>query len=152
MKRDHVLGTVLVLLGLLGLWMTAQIPVKTFTDDPGPRLFPNLGSIVLIISGCGVALLGRVGPADDGERGLDAAAVRRMLVMAGALVAYTLAMWLVGFYPATWVMTLVFHALIAGPERRSLVRGAIFSTVLTAVVWLVFTRGLNAFLPQGQWG
>lgn len=154
MKRDHLLGLLLVLIGLAGLLMTAQIPVRTFTDDPGPRLFPTVGFVVLILSGLGIALVGRGGGEDGGEGGppLNARAWRRLAAMALALIGYALAMWVFGFYPATVVMTMVFYAMIAGPERRSLIRGAVFSLIVTAAVWAVFGKALNAFLPQGMLG
>ena len=154
MKRDHLLGLLLVLIGLAGLVMTAQIPVRTFTDDPGPRLFPYVGCGVLILSGLGIALAGGRGTEGGGEGGppLDAEAWRRLGAMALALIGYALALWVLGFYPATLAMTVVFYAMIAGPERRSLIRGAVFSLILTAAVWAVFGKALNAFLPQGMLG
>ncbi|MFM1856145.1 MAG: hypothetical protein RLZ83_1454, partial [Pseudomonadota bacterium] len=105
MKRDHLLGLVLVLIGVAGIVATGQIPVRTFTDDPGPRLFPYVGCAVLIVSGLGIALAGHRAAAEPGEAALDARAWRRAGALALALIGYALAMWVLGFYPATLVMT-----------------------------------------------
>ena len=40
MKNDKHLGLIILALGITGILLTMQIPVKTFTDDPGPRVFP----------------------------------------------------------------------------------------------------------------
>lgn len=145
MNTDKPLGAGLIALGLAGIWASMQITVRTFNDDPGPKLFPIFAFAILIL--CGIGMLAFVKPYD--HKGPSNAALMRGGVMAVLFVGYGVALWLFGFHIATVVMVYLFYHLIAGPDRRKLWVGAVYAVLVTAGVHFVFASLLNSFLPQG---
>lgn len=145
MNIHKPLGAGLLALGSAGIWSAMQITVRTFNNDPGPKLFPILACTILVI--CGIGLLFQRNPIHQAE--ISSVAWRRGALMAGLLVAYAIGLWLVGFHVATLVGTLVMYFIIAGPDQRSIARGAIYALIVTGSVHLVFQVALGAFLPHG---
>ncbi len=145
MNTDKPLGAALVAIGGAGILIAMQISVRTFNNDPGPKLFPIMACTILVICGLGLLFKRSHEPAPR----ISGAEWRRGLAMAGLLVGYAAGLWLVGFYPATLIGTFAIYYVIAGPERRSILRGAIYAALVTGVVHLVFRVALGAFLPHG---
>lgn len=147
MNIDKPLGAALMALGASGIAIASQISVRTFNNDPGPKLFPIMACAILMICGLGLIL----------QRGAEAAKPipaeewRRGGLMAALLVGYALGLWLVGFHVATLIGSFVTYWVIAGPERRRPVHGALYAAGLTLAVHLVFSVALGAFLPRGIW-
>ncbi|WP_439562857.1 tripartite tricarboxylate transporter TctB family protein [Roseinatronobacter sp.] len=146
LTTDRLLGACLVLLGSGGIWNALQISVRTFNDDPGPKLFPILACSILVI--CGLGMILNRNP--DAERlHIPKDVLIRGVTMTVLLAGYGIALWLVGFYVATLVMGFAFYYIIAGPQRPHLWRGVLFVLLMTGVVHVVFAVGLNAYLPRG---
>ncbi|WFE76705.1 tripartite tricarboxylate transporter TctB family protein [Roseinatronobacter sp. S2] len=143
---DRLLGVGLVLLGSAGILNAMQISVRTFNDDPGPKLFPILACGILVI--CGIGMILTRNP-DAQKLHIPKDVLTRGLTMAALLGAYAMALWLAGFYVATLVMGYAFYHVIAGPQRRHFWRGLIFVILMTGAVHMVFAVGLNAYLPRG---
>ena len=146
MASDKPLGTGLVALGIAGLVVTSQISVRTFNDDPGPKLFPMIGFAILLLCGLGMLVLSKP-PADLPKTTRDS--VVRGGVMAGLMIVYALGLWIFGYYIATPLMLYAFYHVIAGPERRMPLRGVIYALTVTGLVHLVFAYFLNTLLPTG---
>jgi hypothetical protein len=149
MKNDKQLGLIILALGIAGILLTIQIPIKTFTDDPGPRVFPYMGSIILVISGLGLFLT-RQKSTGDTEPFLTREGWKRAGIMTSLFIIYSLALKVVGFYIATPIMVFFFYRQIAGPEKTALLRGIIYSLVTFGAVYFVFSKVLNSFLPPGM--
>ncbi|MFY0634091.1 MAG: tripartite tricarboxylate transporter TctB family protein [Vannielia sp.] len=155
MNTEKPLGAGLIAFAIAGILVTMQISVRTFNDDPGPRLFPLLGFSILLFCGLGM-LLTRSKISDvlreeeEAAAGTDQTpAARRGAIMFGLLVAYSLALWLLGYYIATPLMVYAFYHTIAGAERRVWWRGALYGLAVTGGVHLVFSELLNTLLPSG---
>ena len=153
MKTDKLLGAGLIAFAIAGMLVTMQISVRTFNDDPGPKLFPLMGFSILLLCGLGMLLTGMKTPegtviGEEVGRGTPAA-MTRGTVMFGLLVAYSLALWLLGYYIATPLMVFAFYHTIAGPERRVWWRGALYALAVTGGLYLVFAELLNTLLPTG---
>jgi len=149
MNTDKPLGAGLILFGVAGIWMTLQLKVRTFNDDPGPQLFPVLGFTILIICGAGLLFLVKV---SEKKSNFSADARKRLLRgmnMYGLFVLYSLGLWLVGYYVASPIMVYVFYHVIAGKRGRVVWKGIIYSAVVTVVVHLIFSVFLNTLLPVG---
>ncbi len=149
MKNNRQLGILILALGIIGVLMTMQIPVQTFTDDPGPRVFPYLGSILLLISGLGLIL----SPQKQTEKSgpfLTKEGWIRAAKMTALFILYALALKIIGFYIATPIMVFFFYRQIAGPEKTRIVRGIIYSLITFGSVYFVFGKVLNSFLPPGM--
>lgn len=150
MKKDTILGLVILILGLILLFLTSQIPVKTFTDDPGPRIFPYFGSSILVICGIGILVLqGKKTGNEKTEPFLTKAGWKRAGIMTFLFVIYAVALKFLGFHIATPIMVFLFYRQIAGPGKRYIIRGIIYSLATYGVVYLVFSVLLHSFLPPG---
>ncbi|MCG6113247.1 MAG: tripartite tricarboxylate transporter TctB family protein [Paracoccus sp.] len=147
MNTDKPLGVALIALGASGIAVASQISVRTFNNDPGPKLFPIMACTILVICGLGLLLQRGASPA----RAIPAEEWRRGGLMAALLVGYAFGLWLVGFHIATLAGSFASYWVIAGPDRRRLVNGAVYAMGLTLAVHLVFAVALNAFLPRGIW-
>jgi len=145
MNTDKPLGAALVAIGGAGILIALQISVRTFNNDPGPKLFPIMACTILVICGLGLLFQRSNEPAPP----ILGAEWRRGIAMAGLLVGYAAGLWLVGFYPATLIGSFAIYYVIAGRDRRSILRGAIYAVLVTGVVHLVFRVVLGAFLPHG---
>ncbi len=150
MKHDRLLGVIIFAVGVLGIILTMQIPVKTFTDDPGPRVFPAFASVILMISGIGIFLTKQIEHSKTGEPFLSPDGWKRAGVMTSILILYAVSLRILGFYIATPVFTYLFYRQIAGKEKVNPIRGIIYSLVTFGVIYLVFKVMLNSFLPPGM--
>lgn len=149
-RTDRITSLVLIGLGLIVAGMTSQITYTSFTDDPGPRLFPYFGAAVLILSG--IAIFLRAGRSEIAEETIpvDRPQLLRGGLFFALLALYALAMKLFGFYAVTPLLLFAFYWLIAGPKRRVLWRGVVLSLAITGAVYLLFTLGLGSYLPEAS--
>ena len=150
MKHDRLLGVIIFTVGIIGILLTMQISVKTFTDDPGPRVFPYFASVILIISGAGIFLTRQAEHKRDGEPFLSKEGWKRAGVMTSLLILYAVALRVLGFYVSTPLFTFLFYRQIAGKEKTKLLRGIIYSAITFIVIYIVFKVMLNSFLPPGM--
>ncbi|MBE9638357.1 tripartite tricarboxylate transporter TctB family protein [Salipiger mangrovisoli] len=149
-RTDRITSLALIGLGLIVVWLTSRITYTSFTDDPGPRLFPYFGAAVLILSGLGIFL--RAGRSEIAEETIpvDRAQIRRGGIFFVLLALYALAMKLFGFYAVTPLLVFAVYWLIAGPKRRAVWRGAVLGLGCTLAVYLLFTLGLGSYLPEAS--
>lgn len=145
MNTDRPLGAALLALGAGGIALASTLSVRTFNNDPGPKLFPIFACVILVICGLGLILQR---PADD-QRPMDRDALLRGASMAAMLGIFALALWLVGFHAASLVAVFGLYWIIAGPERRVWWRGIVYAVATTVGVHLLFATALGAFLPRG---
>ena len=152
------LGIALVLLGASAFWFALGIG-RTGTGgghDPGPRFFPVLLSLVLVVFGALQAVLGAYRPLDVGSAAPQASGdlsdaappTGRWLVMLAVLVVYVLAMGWIGFSASTLLMAV---GLMIWLGNRWWV--AVFvAVVMVAVVRLLFVVLFRVQLPAGELG
>jgi len=149
MSKDIYLGISTAAIGIGGAMVTAQVPSSTFTDDPGPHLFPYFACAMLFLCGCGIAVTGLRRANVAAETYLRPAEWGRAAILMAVFALYGIALWLVGFHLATPFMTFVFYAAIAGPRKISLWRGALYALVTYAALYLLFFWFLRSYLPEG---
>ena len=151
MTRDTFLGAFTILVGVAGALLTAQVPSSTFTDDPGPHLFPYFACAMLVLCGCGIVATGfrRAGVASQAEGFMSPGDWARSAILMGVFALYGIALWLVGFHLATPIMTFVFYAAIAGRQKVSLWRGALYALLTYGALYLLFVWFLRSYLPEG---
>ena len=92
-KKDRIVGAIVTLLGVLFIVLTfILIPDKAKGDDPGPRLFPLIGSVGMVIFGIGMFFdaMKRAGTDQDkpAKQFLDKDGWLRVLKIAVLFVAY----------------------------------------------------------------
>lgn len=149
MNTDKPLGAGLILFGIAGIWMTLQLKVRTFNDDPGPQLFPILGFAILILCGLGMLFVVKATGVKSEDPAESRARLIRGTIMSGLFILYSLGLWLVGYYIATPIMVYAFYHVIAGKGGRAIWKGVVYSAAVTGVVHLIFAVFLNTLLPIG---
>lgn len=153
LSSNKWLGLGLLVLSGVGLYLTMQIDVRTFNDDPGPQLFPAIGFGLLLV--CALGIFFSKAPQEPARDNAQARHIeyQRGAVMAGFLVAYSIGLWLVGYYIATPLAVYGCYHLIATAERRVVWRGVLYAGLVTWGVHLSFVSLLKTLLPVGiLWG
>ena len=144
-------GLVFAMLGVASMvdaWrITSTVrPGATF-DLLGPDRYMMVLAGLMIVSGL---LLTAATPAADTITDPRAAMwpLPDHAIMLLALVAFALAMPLVGFAPACFAFFILAFAFVS---RWSLVRGTLVSASLVAGLYAVFVRLADVPLPRGAW-
>jgi putative tricarboxylic transport membrane protein len=151
MLRDRIIGGLAILLAAVYLYATAQIPALEIGDPLGPKAFPILLGIALILAAI-LLLIETLKPDDTAS--VDAGPVyRRHLWLIGAVTLWTaLYFWVfdrAGYLVSTVVyllaLTVVFNA------------GKWVANVLTSVLfaigsYVLFVKILGVTLPVGILG
>jgi putative tricarboxylic transport membrane protein len=141
---ESVLGGAVLALGLFVAFETYQLEVAPSQATVGPRLFPFLVAIGLIVVGAALlreALFGHI--AHEGGFELDWRAVG--LVSAG-LVLQMLLLESLGWVVAA---ALLFVAATLAFGSRRLVLDAAIGVVLAGLAFVIFNYGLGLSLPTG---
>lgn len=146
-KWDLLFGTIFA---LAGGWIFLQ--AMTFPNlkggYPGPGLFPQLLSILLIITGLGIAINAAWRRAFPSPRALFAPPYREkinVLLVVLAIVLYILLADTVGFIPMALFITIGLMLRTGVSLRWSLVVGI----GVTMAIYLLFQRILHVPLPSG---
>ncbi len=167
--RADVLSGLVVALGGLVLFLAALRIEEPPGGSPGigPSTLPTALSVLLVLSGAALALLGlrrrpTLGIEGDVMRHGDAEAVdelvhpdepavplRRLLVVIGMLVGYALIFIPLGYLLSTVLYLGVMVTLI---DRERWKRNLVFAVVFAVVVYFGFTELLNVSLPAGVLG
>lgn len=165
MIADRIIAVAVIAFTAVYCYGAAQIPLLSFGDPIGPRLFPYLiggllllGAIVLLFEtrapsrrASGAEGPATAEPSADGnpESGHEDRARQVPLLIAGILVwtfIYILGFERLGYIISTTIflfgLTLYFH------PRRWLVNSAV-SLLLPAAIYFAFDRLLNVNLPAG---
>lgn len=144
-RGDRIFGTVMIVIAL-GYVLSAYGIETSFMSDPvGPRVFPYLIALVMIV--CSLVMVLRPDPEAD----WPAAPMLLQLGIAFAvLVAYAYAITPLGFILPTAIASGVLCWQIAGKPLRAAITGAGLGVGLWVLFRLILGLGLRG-LPAG-WG
>ena len=153
LHKDRIVGIACLVISLFFGVASTTIRTTLNPGDPGPKLFPIIGCVILFI--CGLCLL--VKKIDTGEEKvfLTKHQWKRALILFGLYIATFLLLWLFGFIAALVVMLFVLCILFSynGDAKESwkkqLIRAAIYSVVLSALLYLAYDVALDMSLPKG---
>lgn len=145
-KQDHLVGAILVALGVAAIVMSLQIPVKNSSTDPGSQLFPMLASVLLTV--CGVGVLISAAKSEDSEF-LPPAGWRKLLLASGCMILYIIALKFAGFLLSTPVFLFVIMTMLADGQKVAAWKKVLYSLIVTALFWYLFQRVLSMSLPRG---
>lgn len=145
--KNRILAVVLLLFAAVvyGIITTFPLPVINATGDPGPRLFPTLG--VLLVAAGSIGLL--LQKEQTSAPFMSKPETKRLLLLAGGYIAYAAGLWALGFLLVTPVMLYLVMGLMAQGKPLKLVVRIIYSVGITAVLYWVFTYLLKFKLPGG---
>ncbi|MBI4195234.1 MAG: tripartite tricarboxylate transporter TctB family protein [Betaproteobacteria bacterium] len=152
-RVDRWLGPCLLVLAIVWLWLVfAFIPGARGEGEPGPRAFPVLLGIVLVLLGGFVTASAFLPSASSTADETGRATRREVLIAAatfGLLMLYAFLLEKLGFLIATPVVVVLAMAGILRMRNWLLV--AALAGGLTAACWMFFVWLLKAPLPRGLW-
>ena len=141
-RADRIWGMVLLLFGGVYLVEGIRIPPAAIGDPLGPRTFPTVLGVVLLV--CGAILLCRP------QRRKAAVIERKLFVpvmlLAGLLVAYALSLAWLGYPQATFLFMIIAARMMG---ERSLAWSLPIAVGFSVGIYLVFMRLLMIPLPPG---
>jgi len=145
LTTDRVAGGALVLVGLIALWQSLQLPLGTLRQ-PGPAYMPAVLAVLLMAFGVAVAALG-------GGTGRFAAVVwtewRHALAIFGACAFAAWALERLGY---RLTMGLVLAFLLGVVERKHPVVTAVLVVAIAGGSFFLFNTVLRVPLPIGPFG
>lgn len=146
MNRSRITGLALAALGIFILVTARYIFDPKLEDDVGPRLFPYIAGIGLLV--CGAAIYARTGRKDE-KAYLSREGWMRLLLISGFMIFYTVGLLTAGFLISTPVALYVSMKMM-GIKARSPVITVGISLAMTFLVYFIFERILHVMLPPGM--
>jgi len=146
---DRVIFVCIIVLAAVYFWATAQIPSLEIGDPLGPKAFPRLLGVALLVTG-GMLLLEMWRA--RGTQAKEAAAIpdRRIVGVIAAVVVWTAA-YFVAFEPAGYVIatTIYLVPLTAYFNRGRWVMNVTTCVLFALVSYIMFTKMLGVSLAKG---
>ena len=150
-KKDLGLGVFCVLAAAFIAYMSFQLRATGYEGDPGPKMFPLIGSVILAI--CGIGLI--VHPSGESRQFMTLEQWKSAFALFGIYVGFAVLLWLLGFSVAVPVILFITCYLLSGQSLKDatrkarLLRSLIFAVICGALLYLAYIVGLGAKLPTG---
>ena len=151
-KKDFGLGVFCVLLACVITAMTMQLKPSLYEGDPGPRMFPMIGSVLLAV--CGIAMMIKQG--EPGKAFLTATQWKEAGKLFSVYILFVLLFWAFGFVVAVPVILFIVTFLLSGLSakdagiKKRLLMAFIFAVICSVVLYLAYVVGLGAQMPKGE--
>ena len=149
MSKDRKIGIGAAAAGLAVVIYSFFINVRVALREPGPRLFPRIGGIILIL--CGIGLIITSKSTDTPKNKVFLGGKKGIMNLFAAfliLVCYGVLLNFLGFVIPTPLFILAVSRLFSKKEYNW-VTGIVVAVTMTAILYFVFTRGFNMQLPKG---
>ena len=143
-RRDHVAGGAMLIVGALVLAASTDLPFGTLAS-PGAGMLPTLVVVLMMALAAGLIITAGASP-PIGE--IDWADATHAMCVAGVTAATIATYTVLGFIASIVLMLFVLTFLL---ERKPLFRAAAFSIGAALLAYLLFATLLNAPLPRGLW-
>ena len=148
MKRDRATGLIAAILGIVVASYAYFVPKSGIEGDIGPAIFPYIAAAMLIV--CGIILAVRKQDGDSAPFLPETVQKKRFLLMTVVYVLYGILLWAVGFLIATPIASFVLCVMMSGKREIAKWKLALFSIIVTAIVYYCFYSLLSLKLPVGR--
>lgn len=150
-NRDRRVSVLVFIFAIVWLYMAKDIRAIFGLDgsaDPGPRLFPYIIGILLVVTSIGKFITcnqeDTSGFYEEKKSWLKVAAVFILLF------AYCWLFPILGFALTTFAGGALSVYLLKGDKKVSWYGPLLFSGILTGVMYVLFVRVLNVMMPTGS--
>ena len=150
-KKDFGLGVFCILFAALIIYMSVQLKTTNYEGDPGPKMFPIIGSVIMAI--CGIALI--VAPEKEQKVFLTWTQWKAAFGLFGMYVGLAVLLWLLGFMIAVPIVLFIVTFMLSklsvkdSTVKHRLLISLIYGIVGGAVLYLAYIVGLKAKMPTG---
>ena len=153
MNRTYIMGTVFIVFAVWVLWQTTKIPMRLVSNEPGPKLFPFISAIGMIVMSVLSMIFDGKKEAEENKNGaapyLDGAGWKRLLLIMGECVVFCVAMNWIGFWITSMVGMMAFILTLRADKKINLFLAVALSVFLGSLCYFGFTRGFHIPLPKG---
>lgn len=148
-SKDKIVSVVFILLSIAILVLTQQVRILPNLAEPGPRLFPQIAAIGMIL--CGIGMFFSKDPESDGGTVyLTKEGWKRFAVVIAVMAAYILGLTFLGFLIATPLAMLGFIAVLRSGKPVSKIASVVIALAVTGVLYFVFVKLFVIPLPMGR--
>jgi putative tricarboxylic transport membrane protein len=148
MLADRIIFVCAIVLAGVYFWATAQIPSLEIGDPLGPKVFPRLLGVGLLVAA--VMLLLEMRRGTPRVESAEEAGDRRHFPMIAAVVTWTFLYFItferIGFLIGTTIYLFVLMAYFHRGRWRT---NVLTSVLFAACAYLLFSRLLDVNLPRG---
>ena len=150
-KKDLGLGIFCIVFAALIIYLSLQLKATGYEGDPGPKMFPIIGSVIMAV--CGVALI--IAPEKQAKVFLTKDQWKAAGSLFGMYVLFALLLWLLGFMFAVPIMLFIVTFLLSklsvkdSTVKHRLLISLIYGVVGGAVLYFASVKGLKASMPIG---
>ena len=148
---DRIIFALILVLAAVYFYATAQIPTLEIGDPLGPKAFPRLLGIGLLITAALLFMeMWRARKNQPAKNETPQTGDRRHLLIVGAVAVWT-AIYFAAFEPLGYVLstTLYLLALTAYFHRGKWVTNVLTSVLYGVLSYLLFSTALGVSLPKG---
>ena len=128
------MGIVFIILALWVLFQTTQIPEKLVSNEPGPKLFPYISAIGMIVMAVLSMIFDGKKEADDNKHGaapyLDAAGWKRLALIMVECIVFCAAMNVIGFWITSMIGMMVFIMTLKVDKKINIVFAIVFLSLI----------------------
>lgn len=153
LNRTYIMGIVFILLALWVGFQTTQIPEKLVSNEPGPKLFPYISAIGMIVMAVLSMIFDGKKEAEENKNGaapyLDAAGWKRLALIMVECIVFCIAMNFIGFWITSMIGMMMYILTLKADKKINLVFAIVLSIALGSICYFGFTKGFNIPLPKG---
>ncbi|OQB98989.1 MAG: Tripartite tricarboxylate transporter TctB family protein [Spirochaetes bacterium ADurb.Bin110] len=147
-KRDQFVGIFLIVVGVIYGYMTSKIDFAMTAEYPGPKAFPYIGVLGLIVCGLGIFIQSTTSKKSQPvfmmkEGWLD------IFKSFTALILYVIGLNYIGYLISTPILLFFLSKFFAKKIKISLKGRIIFSILTTIVIYIFYVYGFDMQLPVG---
>ncbi len=153
-NRTYIMGILFILFAIFVLWQSSMIPERLVSNEPGPKLFPYISGIGMIV----MAVLSMIfdgkkeaeADKDGAKPYLDANGWRRLFLIFAECVIFCVAMNYFGFWIVSMLGTFMFIMTLKSGKKINIVFAIALSIALGTICYFGFTRTFAIPLPKGS--
>lgn len=148
LSKDKIVSIIFIALSIIILALTQNVRVLPNLAEPGPRLFPRIAAIGMIL--CGIGMFLDKGSNDENSGSyLESDGWKRFAIVAVVIAAYVLGLYLIGFVISTPIAMLGFVAVLRSGKKVSIPASVVIAVATTAILYFVFVKLFAIPLPTG---
>lgn len=151
LKKDSVIGIITLLVSAWIIWMTVGLEGSGYEGDPGPKMFPMIGGVLMAV--CGLLLV--IKPEKESKAFLTKEQWKRCGIIFGTYVLFLVLMyvfgWTVGMPITLFVLTFILSS-VSMPDasiKKRIITSLIWAVCCGAGIYLAYKVGLKARVPKG---
>ena len=147
-NKDRIGGIIFAIFGALVTSMASGIRMPANLSEPGPRLFPCIAGVGMLICGLGMAVTAK--SSGDEAPFLEKAGWKRLGIVALTLVLYYFGLEYIGFLIMTPIFAFAVIMILSSGKKINRILAWIVAVLTTVILYLLFQKVFVILLPAGK--